>query len=670
VLFASIQTLGRLIHLRYFAPDVFDYIVIDEFHHAAAATYRRLLGHFTPKFLLGLTATPERADGGDLLALCQENLVYRCDLAQGIERGLLCPFRYFGVPDDVDYQNIPWRSSRFDEEALTAAVATQKRAENVLEQHRLRAGKRTLAFCCSQCHADFMAQFFQKHDIRAAAVHSGPGSSPRAASLEQLEAGKLDVVCCVDMFNEGVDLPQVDTVLMLRPTESPVLWLQQFGRGLRLAEGKDFLRVIDYIGNHRTFLLKVRALFALGSGDAEVARILTQYSANQLTLPPGCEVTYDLQAIDILKDLLRLGRREEMLEAYYQDFKERYGERPRAAEALHAGYDPRSVRARYASWLGFVQAMQDLNEGQRRVLGEAGTFLTEVEKTEMTKSFKMVVLRAMLNRDALPGEISLDELTVEFARVARQSAALRKDVAENLDDRVRLRPYLEKNPVAAWVGGKGTGGQPYFTLAGETFRSTFTVPPELKAEFQELAGELVEWRLAAYLGRGGRGQDEHEERSEGRATRWRHYPREAIPPLFGLAFSEAVWNSGFVKREGRLFLLVTLEKGDLAEKFQYKDRFLAPDLFQWQSQNRTKQASPVGRALSRHQVEGYQVHLFVRHTKKIKGNAAPFVYCGDVQFVDWEGDAPITVRWRLPEPVPPALREALGVPPAPDTERR
>jgi superfamily II DNA or RNA helicase/HKD family nuclease/diadenosine tetraphosphate (Ap4A) HIT family hydrolase len=502
VLFASVQTLGKLSHLRQFTADAFDYVVIDEFHHAAAATYRRLIGHFAPKFLLGLTATPERADGGDLLALCQENLVYRCDLVQGIERDLLCPFHYFGVPDDVDYTNIPWRSSRFDEEALTAAVATQKRAENVLEQYQDKAGERTLAFCCSQRHADFMAQFFRQHEVRAVAVHSGPGSAPRAASLEQLEDGQLDVVCCVDMFNEGVDLPRVDTVMMLRPTESQVIWLQQLGRGLRRAEGKDRLTVIDYIGNHREFLVKVRALFTLGAGDAEVARILNMASAARITLSPNCEVTYDLQAIDILRGLLRLSQPEEMV-AYYRDFKERCRARPRAVEALHDGQDPRSVRPRYASWLEFVESMGDLSEGQRRLLGEVGDFLKVVEKTDMTRSFKMVVLRALLNREALPGAIGLDGLTEEFARVARWSAALRKDVAESLDDHTRLRRYLEKNPVKAWVGGKGTGGRTYFALEGGNFRTTFDVPNELRGEFHDLVAELVEWRLAAYLSRGG-----------------------------------------------------------------------------------------------------------------------------------------------------------------------
>ena len=186
VLFASIQTLGRAAHLERFPRDAFDYIVVDEFHHAAAPTYRRLIDHFRPKFLLGLTATPERTDGGDLLALCEENLVYRCDLVEGVKQDLLCRFRYFGVPDEVDYRNIPWRNSRFDEEELTRHVATQSRARNAYEQLQKRGGTRTLAFCVSQRHADFMADFFRQQGLRAVAVHSGDTSAPRAQSLEEL----------------------------------------------------------------------------------------------------------------------------------------------------------------------------------------------------------------------------------------------------------------------------------------------------------------------------------------------------------------------------------------------------------------------------------------------------------------------------------------------------
>ncbi|MGH7333364.1 MAG: DEAD/DEAH box helicase family protein [Candidatus Rokuibacteriota bacterium] len=420
VLFASIQTLGRARHLGQFPPDAFDYIIVDEFHHAAAATYRRLIDHFQPRFLLGLTATPERTDGGDLLALCGENLVYRCDLWDGVRRGLLAPFRYFGVPDEVDYRNIPWRSTRFDEEALTRAVATQSRAQNALEQYRLRAGTRTLAFCCSTRHADFMADFFTDAGVRAVAVHSDATSAPRAASLERLEAGDLDVIFAVDMFNEGVDLPHVDTIMMLRPTESRIVWMQQFGRGLRKVEHKNHLTVVDYIGNHRTFLLKPQVLLGLEPSPAKVAEALTRAEAHALDLPPGCEVTYDLRAIEILRALLPAIPTPDALRAWYEDFRECHGVRPRAVEAFHEGYAPRAVRRLYGSWLRFVDQMGDPSETQASLVRGAAAgplgvprvheFLEELETTPMTKSYKMIVLLAMLNEDRLPGSVTIDEL--------------------------------------------------------------------------------------------------------------------------------------------------------------------------------------------------------------------------------------------------------------------
>lgn len=505
VLFASIQTLGKQNHLGRFDPNQFDYIVVDEFHHAAARSYRRLIEYFTPRFLLGLTATPERMDGGDLLALCDENLVYRRDVVDGINAGLLCPFAYFGVPDEVDYSNIPWRSTRFDEQALTEAVATRTRAENALQQYRDRAGRRTLGFCCSQRHADFMADYFREAGLKAVAVHAGDTSGPRATSLEQLDAGDLDVIFAVDMFNEGVDVPNVDTVMMLRPTESSTIWLQQFGRGLRTAVGKDRLTVIDYIGNHRTFLTKTRALLQplmnIGPGDRDIAVALQRLLERDVALPAGCDVTYELEAVDIIKSLLRAPRAPEAIEAYYLDFRDRQGDRPRAVQLLHEGYNPKSLRKSHGSWLRFVREMGDLSPSQRRVLDEHGEFLDHVEITPMTRSFKMLVLRAMLNSDQLPGETDVRQLAAAFAREASRVAALRGEVGVPLEDADKLVRYLEKNPIAAWSGDKASGRHAFFEYRDERFGSTFAVPDELRDDFREMTRELVEWRLAEYLRR-------------------------------------------------------------------------------------------------------------------------------------------------------------------------
>ena len=505
ILFASIQTLGRVQHLERFSTGAFDYIVVDEFHHAAARTYRRLIDYFRPKFLLGLTATPERTDGGDLLALCGENLVYRSDLLEGIRQELLCPFHYFGVPDEVDYRNIPWRNSRFDEDELTAAVTTRSRAQNALEQLQKRGGKRTLAFCVSQRHADFMAEFLAEQGVRAVAVHSGPTSAPRAMSLAQLQADDLDVVCAVDMFNEGVDLPALDTVMMLRPTESRIIWLQQFGRGLRKAPEKPHLTVIDYIGNHRTFLLKPQTLLGLGERRAEVLKALRLLQSGRLELPAGSEVTYDLEAVNILMALANAGGESALL-ARYQDFLELKGIRPTAVEMCHEGYNPRSVRSQHGSWLRFVQQMGGLDTSQEAALAETGGFLDSLEVTPMVKSYKMLTLLTMLNAGAFPGAIHVSQLVDGFKTLATRNARLASEAATALASDEALKADMERNPIAAWSGGQGTGGVKYFKYERDILSTTFDVSAPARAAMAELTREIVDWRLAEYLSRPGVGE--------------------------------------------------------------------------------------------------------------------------------------------------------------------
>ncbi len=491
LVFASVQTLGRVAHLEQFPKDRFDYVVVDEFHHAAAGTYRKLLAWFEPGFLLGLTATPDRTDGADLLTLCGENLVFRCDVADGIREGLLCPFHYYGVPDEVDYRNIPWRNNRFDVDELTRALATRARARNALEQLRRLGGTRTLAFCVSVGHARFMRDFLREQGLRVAAVHSEADSDPRGETLERLGAGDLDVVCAVDMFNEGVDLPALDTVLMLRPTESRILWVQQFGRGLRLMEGKPHLKVIDYIGNHRTFLVKTQTLFDLPAGDGAVARVLKileegplvgSLERSDLRLPPGCEVTYDLQAIRLLRNLLRPSAGQDNLRFYYQEFRQRQGVRPRAAEAWHAGYNPRAAGSRHGSWLGLVRAMGDLDS---LPAGRAGDFLRALETLPLQESGPLVLLGAMLGRGAVPGRLRLEELPEAMARVTRKSARLQADL------QTAPSPVTWEGPVQAL--------KDFLAVDGADLRCTFRVPPGERQVYADLVEELVEWRLAEYL---------------------------------------------------------------------------------------------------------------------------------------------------------------------------
>lgn len=671
VLFASIQTLGKAANLRQFSPDAFDYIVVDEFHHAAARTYRGLIEYFTPKFMLGLTATPDRMDGGDLLGLCQENLVYRCDFLEGIEQKLLSGFRYMGVPDEVNYAQIPWRGSGFDETALTQALATQTRAQNALEQHRLHGGMRTLGFCCSQRHADFMADFFERNGLRAVSVHSGASSAPRASSLERLEAGELDAVFSVDMFNEGVDVPNIDTVLMLRPTESTVIWLQQFGRGLRRSEGKERLNVIDYIGNHRVFLTKARALLHCSDGDRALSLRLEEVRRGEIKWPEGCEVTYDLKALDLLASLLKSSARGDALEAYYLDFRERTGERPKALDIFHAGFNPRTTG--HGGWLGFVDHQGDLSAAEQTVVERHRAFLDALSTTQMTRSYKMLLVRAMQRASAFPGSIGIDALSDGIAQLAQRNPRLRQDISANLANKLELRRMIEKGPIDAWVEGRGSSGRRYFSYEDGVFATLFEATGPQRQRFNDLVEEIIDWRLADYLSNDSAEAevgvaDTPAETFVGPAlvvgsgvTLWREYMREEIPPLFGLKFSTGSWNQGFVVQGKDVFLLVTLKKDDLQADHRYEDRFIDAARFHWQSQNRTTMTSTHGQIISG-VLPGFKLHLFVRMEKKRGLKASPFVYCGEVRFDSWENEKPISVTWRLQESVPPRLHRTFDIP--------
>lgn len=662
VLFASIQTLSRNQHLQRFAPDAFDYIVVDEFHHAAAATYRRIIDHFTPKFLLGLTATPDRSDGGDLLGLCEENLVYECDLWSGIDRELLAPFKYFGVPDPVEYAQIPWRSGKFDEAALTLAVATQARAENALDQLARRGGKKAIGFCVSRRHADFMAEFSQARGLRAVAVHSGDTSSPRASALKALEDGDLDIVYAVDMFNEGVDVPSIDTVLMLRPTESPVIWLQQLGRGLRRSIDKTHLAVIDYIGNHRIFLTKARTLLQIGAGEGALRMALERFERHEIIFPAGCEVTYDLEALDILKSLIRLPRDGEELTAFYRDFRDRHGVRPTASEVQHAGFNP--GRTGHAGWFGFVNDMGDLTGSDHAAWTSHKGLLDEIETTRMTRSYKMLALRGMIEAGAFPGQISVRALAERIARLAKRNPEIQTDISVDPDDLEAVQAMLTKYPL------KLLGDTKWFRFGPGAFETTLDDNGDIS--LANLASELVDWRLLRHLQTRSVTYDQQEtspfaEAAEAPAAPlsppatgpqiWEEYPRDRIPPLFGAVFNTGSWNSGIVviPDAKAMVLLVTMDKSSMSVGDHYADEFVNPTRFVWQTQTSTRRNSTRGRIISGEE-PGWTVHLFLRKSKLRDGRAAPFRYAGPAHFAGWEGEAPITVQFDLAEPLPEGLR--------------
>lgn len=502
LVFASVQTLGRNEHLAQFAPDHFDYVVVDEFNHAAAPTYRALLAHFRPKFLLGLTATPERTDQSDLLSLCDDNLVYTRNLFDGVELGLLSPFSYYGIYDEtVDYQEIPWRNGRFDPNALSARLATLGRARHALKHWRDKAQRRTLAFCVSTAHADFMANQFNDKGIRSAAVFRG-SSLDRGAALDQLAHGDLDVLFSVDLFNEGVDLPAIDTVMMLRPTESKVLFLQQLGRGLRRHPGKERLVVLDFIGNHRGFLNKPDALFDCGKRYGDLAAFARRAADGRLKLPPGCFANYDLAIIDFLKRLTGSD-----LTADYEALKESLGRRPTLPEVYRSGARIAELRRRGTHWWELVHERGDLGPAEAQCLDRHGGFFKELETTAMTKSFKAILLESLLEIDGLRNPPRIEDLATQALKVFRRRRRFIEDIAENYRDIDSIQGakwlrYWRGNPVRAWLGENLGGGERiWFALSDGRFAPTFEVTDAEHDVFQQMVQELVDYRLAAYEAR-------------------------------------------------------------------------------------------------------------------------------------------------------------------------
>lgn len=508
VVFASIQSLAR--HLDQVDPQAFDYVIVDEFHHADAPTYRQVLSHLRPRFLLGLTATPERSDRADLLALCADNLVYECDLVAGIQLGLLSPFAYRAIRDVADYEQIPWRAGRFDVAALAERLETKARADQVLEEwRRLGDGpRRGLGFCCSITHADFMAQHFAAAGVAALAVHSGAGSAPRERALEQLDQGSVEVLFTVDLFNEGVDVPALDTVLMLRPTESAIVFLQQLGRGLRRHPGKVQLDVVDLVGNHKGFLIKARLLaeiggVAVGSPRQAVERLRD----NELMLPAGCSVVVDTEVIELLEALLvqQGGRRRNIDELLtWADAHE--GRRPTALE--YALYLNQPVPNAQHGWFGLLRDANLLNADELAVVGSrAGEFLREVEKGAYTKSFKLVTLQAMLNARQLRVGMPLRELALGSRWLVLRDRRLRNDLANAtraFSDPSRPSDsewlaYWQRNPIDAWTSTSRGEAAPWFRVHDGRFMPTFSVPDGLGDVVDALVEEIVEYRMHRYL---------------------------------------------------------------------------------------------------------------------------------------------------------------------------
>ena len=421
VIFASVETLGREDYLNeeYFAEDYFDYLVIDEFHHAVTGQYRRIVDYFKPQFMLGLTATPERMDGKNIYELCDYNVPYEISLKEAINKGILVPFHYYGIYDETDYSGLHLVKGRYDGHELTEIYQNNhKRYDLIYKYYKKYHSNRALGFCCSRQHAEEMAKEFCKRKVPAAAVYSnadGEFAEDRDIAVERLKNQEIKVIFSVDMFNQGLDIASLDMVMFLRPTDSPVIFLQQLGRGLRTYKGKEYLNVLDFIGNYEKAGKTPFLLAGETSWDGKGA-----IGSHDMEYPDDCIVDFDMCLIDLFQELEKkqLSARERIITEYYH-VKERLDEKvPTRMEFFsymddgiyqycikHAKENP------FRRYLDFLHGLGELSEEEEVLYGGIGReFLSLIETTDMQKVYKMPVLYSFYNHGKLRLEVTDGEV--------------------------------------------------------------------------------------------------------------------------------------------------------------------------------------------------------------------------------------------------------------------
>lgn len=623
--FASVQSLnGRA--LDRLTPDHFDVIVIDEFHHATSPTYRKIIEHFQPLELLGLTATPERMDGKNIQdEYFNGRIAAEMRLWEALDNKLLCPFHYFGISDTTDLSTVEWKRGAYDASSLSnvltgnkvrAALVVKAVEEKVADPSRMRA----LGFCVSITHAYFMAESFRSAGFNAVAVTGDTPADQRRQALRNLKAGALQVVFSVDLFNEGVDVPDVDTLLLLRPTSSATVFLQQLGRGLRRSDAKPVLTVLDFIGQHRKefrFENQFRALTNLTR-----KRLLDHIEHDFPKLPSGCEIVLEEKAkrtiIANVRDQLSVNVTTLAREVadYGEPLLDRYLE--------ESGRDIKEVyRGNGNSWTGLLRRAGMLND--------------DAPDAEA----------ALLKR--VPAFLHVDDPL----RVAAYTRMLEDDAVSYSDLHEQGKAYARMLFFQLWpLGGVTRKSFASYEAGFASLRKQRAFRSELRQVLTYNLAHTEHVPIPLLGATGDRGIP---------LTVHASYSREEILPALGQADIGGFMPGDF--REGVKWcesiatdaLLITLEKDekDFSPQTRYHDFALSETLFHWESQNTTSETSPTGQRYQRHAARGSQVLLFVRRYKTTDiGGAQPWMLLGPAEYEKHEGSKPMAITWRLKHALP------------------
>jgi superfamily II DNA or RNA helicase len=614
--FASIQSLNAT-GLADLAPDHFDVVIVDEFHHAAAPTYRALLDHVKPRELLGLTATPERSDGLPILGWFDNRIAAELRLWDAIDQHRLVPFVYFGIHDNLDLSEVPWRRGRgYDigrlSELYTAHDAWAKLVLSQLRDHHEDAARmRALGFCVSVQHARHMARVFQDAGVPATAVWADSPDDERRQALRDLAAHRVNIVFSVDLFNEGIDVPNVDTLLLLRPTDSPTLFLQQLGRGLRRSQDKTVCTVLDFVGHHcKEFRFDRRFRALLGGTRSELTK---QIEAGFPYLPAGCHMELDPVATDIVLRNIR--------------------------EAVPTRWSAKVDELRQMARDGRAVTLS-------RYLEEAGIELEDVYAGNKTWS----TLRSDAGLPVLPPGPAEDTLRRAIGRV------------HHVDDMLRIRTYRQllstperPRPEALTVRDRRFLRMLVGSVVDRAVNTTTPLEdgvallwehPQTRAELLEVL-DVLEDRVSHVPG-------DLTTHADVPLQVHARYTRIEILAAFGIGNGAKVapWQTGIYWADDAKadLLAFTLDKtsGHFSPTTRYRDFAISRELIHWESQSVTRADSDTGLRYQRHAEMGTHIMLFAR----LRADDRAFTFLGPAQFVSHEGELPMAVTWRLLHPLP------------------
>lgn len=622
-LFISVQTMNSQELWKRLPADYYDYIVIDETHHAAADSYADAIETFTPQVLLGLTATPERMDGKSILRFFDYRIAAEIRLPEAINRKLLCPFQYFGVSDTIDLNNLRWTRGGYDKTELTniytmSGMVAQQRADHVLRSLYKYAADieevKALGFCVSVDHAHYMADWFNSHGIPSLALDSHTNDEIRNEAKKKLVSGEVKIIFVVDLYNEGVDIPEVNTVLFLRPTESLTIFLQQLGRGLRLSEGKDCLTVLDFIGAaNRRYNFEEKFLAML---DDQHHSVKEEIDRGFTGVPKGCYIQLEKKAAQrILENISQSFRGYTEIVNRIKCFKEETGEDITFERFLE--------RYRYSP--------DDL---YRKNI-----------------SFARLCVMAGIKEDFQePAEEQVSKVLYRFAAIdSRRWIQFMKNYLEQIQNTdYNTLPELEQRMLRML----------YMTIWDQYADdwNNETVQNNLNTLINSpiMRNELI--TLLKY-------QFDHIDFIDSSTDLGFDCPLDVHCTYSQRQLLTALdYKNYSAMRQGVLYLpdkkidlfLITLVKSDkdYSPTTLYEDYAISRTRFHWQSQSTTSADSPTGQRYIHHKETGNKIILFVREFKRENQSAAPYTYLGQAEYVTHSGSKPMSIVWDLEKPIP------------------